>query len=165
MGVERSAPRPNSQYHLVVEGSDDKHTIIQLLARSGFDWEDGARLRPYIHAAGSCEEALAEFRTVLKLHPRVGLVIDANGDVASRWQAVRQRAQEAGVAMPGEPCSDGLVDASLLPSSRFGVWLMPDNQNHGALERFLATLIPASDPRWPIAEEATVRCNRALWMT
>lgn len=32
--------------------------------------------------------------------------------------------------------------------SRVGIWVMPDNQSPGALEQFIATLIPGNDPHW-----------------
>ena len=35
---------------------------------------------------------------------------------------------------------------------RVGVWLMPDNDSPGELEDFFASMIPPSDPVWPLSK-------------
>ena len=49
------------------------------------------------------------------------------------------------------PASDG---------RRLGVWLMPDNQNPGKLEDFLALLVPPRDPCWAWAGESTTQARQ-----
>jgi len=34
-----------------------------------------------------------------------------------------------------------------------GIWLMPDNSTAGALEDFVAKMIPDGDPVWPLAKD------------
>lgn len=76
----------------------------------------------------------------------LGVVIDADTDLVARWHAMRDRLEKVGYQnIPMNPAPDGTILApppnTLLP--RFGVWLMPDNQNHGILEDFLHFLVPA----------------------
>jgi hypothetical protein len=148
-------PNPKSRYRLLAEGSDDKHSIIQLLARHGFDWDDETLERPFVEDAGGVERLLETLPTALKVHHRLGVVLDADTDPLSRWQAVRDRARSVGVALAAEPQAAGTVVTSLQASWKFGVWLMPDNAARGALEDFLALLVPPGDPCWSHADAAT----------
>jgi hypothetical protein len=43
----------------MVEGPDDQWTIINLLARHGYDWNNAAALRPYVEPVGGVEKLLA----------------------------------------------------------------------------------------------------------
>lgn len=77
----------------------------------------------------------------------MGVLIDADTDLESCWQAVRQRLIQAGYSdWPSQPDPEGTIASgptgTLLP--RVGVWLMPDNQTPGILEDFLRFLVPAA---------------------
>lgn len=77
----------------------------------------------------------------------VGVVIDADTDLSSRWQSIRDRVGRLGYIVPAQPDKGGtIIDppvGTLYP--RFGVWVMPDNQTPGILENFLQFLIPQTD--------------------
>ena len=129
---------------LLVEGQDDLHVVRHLRESSSgmpdFCVKDkgGAKLLPSIYG-----EVLAEDRTA------VGILLDANGDPQSKWQAVSDRLRDVGVTAPKAPAPDGtIIDGTL----RVGVWLMPDNQSSGELEDFIERMIPSSDPVWPLSE-------------
>jgi hypothetical protein len=153
MGPDRTSP-----YQLLVEGVDDKHSIIQLLKRHGFDWEDGP-VKPYIHTTGGVDSLLDAFPVALKNYRRVGVVLDADLEPAGRWQAIVDKARPVGVSLPPEPISGGTVVPSTQPSWRCGVWLMPNNGTRGTLEDFLALLVPPGNPVWEHSEEATRRAR------
>ena len=75
----------------------------------------------------------------------VGVVIDADTDLKSRWQSLRDRLIRVGYqAVPDNPTPDGTIldppPGILLP--RMGIWIMPDNQTKGILEDFLRFLVP-----------------------
>jgi hypothetical protein len=75
----------------------------------------------------------------------LGVVIDADTDLAARWQSLRDRLAEAGYrSIPADPLPDGTIldppAGTLLP--RVGIWIMPNNQTKGILEDFLRFLIP-----------------------
>jgi hypothetical protein len=150
-----SPPRQNSRYRLTVEGSDDQHTIIQLLARHGYPWDRDDVQRPYVHSAGSVVQALDSIAVAAKTFERAGVVVDIDDDLSARWQAIADRLRRAGYAgLPDLPPTDGLVvEAQSL--ARFGVWLMPDNAMRGRLETFLSDLVDPSDPVWGHASSAT----------
>ena len=81
----------------------------------------------------------------------VGILVDANDDLRSRWQAVTDRLRSAGIQPPADPAPGGtIIDVDDKP--RVGVWLMPDNESPGELEDFIARMIPPGDPVWPLSE-------------
>lgn len=131
---------------LLVEGPDDEHVVVHLLARSGltrnFD----------IDQKGGFPELSMSIPVELVVSGRsaLGVVVDANDNPAARWQAVRDRCKRRDITLPGEPDPGGVVVEG---RPRVGVWLMPDNQNPGQLEDLVAAMIPAEDVVWRLAQE------------
>ena len=83
----------------------------------------------------------------------LGLVIDADANIQNRWQSIRNRLINEGYDnLPEQPIPGGLVciDAN---KPNIGVWLMPNNQDNGMLEDFIACLIPENDSISPIARQ------------
>ena len=147
-------PREDSPYRLLVEGSDDQHSVIHLLRRHGFDWDDKSIDRPYLDATDGVENLLLALPVTLKSsYKRVGVIVDANSHLPNRWAQLRSRAGSVGVRLPDVPDPDGTIVAGFRPNSQVGLWLMPDNREPGTLESFLARLIPAEDALWPYAGE------------
>lgn len=131
---------------LLVEGPDDKHVVEhlcrQLKLNLGFHCEDKGGSRPLLDAVAV--EITTDERTAL------GVVLDANEDLAARWQAIRDRLRDENVQLPSEPEVGGTV---IDCDPRVGVWLMPDNSRPGELENFVAELVPKDDPVWPLAQQ------------
>lgn len=148
-------PDAKSPYRLLVEGIDDRASIIHLLARHGYDWDDEATPRPFVDVAQGVEALLAALPTALKRYPRVGVVLDADVDPAGRWASLRERAARVGVALPPAPLPGGVVVPSTGAGWKCGAWMMPDNALRGALEDFLALLVPPEDACWDHAAAAT----------
>lgn len=147
-------PTRKSPYRLLVEGVDDLHSVIHLLKRHDYDWDDIGIVRPYVHETGSLNDLLAELPVTLKgPYERIGILVDANGSSQNRWAQIRDRAKQAGLDLPKAPDLTGTVVPGLRPGSRVGVWLMPDNTSPGRLEDFLHKLVPENDPVWPLADE------------
>jgi len=126
---------------LLVEGIDDEHVLKHLCGTRGVQKLDE------IKQQGSVDQLLENFPVRLKESDVevLGVVIDADTDLAARWQALHDRLAKAGYQnIPANPSPDGTVLTppanTLLP--RFGVWLMPDNQSRGILEDFLRFLVP-----------------------
>jgi hypothetical protein len=143
----------------MVEGPDDQWTIINLLSRHGYDWENERSPRPYVEAVGGVEKLLARatLSAALKSHERLGLVIDADLHPTNRWQQAKDLFKELGVTLPATPSPDGTVIPGLRPNSRVGIWLMPDNSQPGRVEEFIEKLIPSTDPVWPYAQDTTTQ--------
>jgi hypothetical protein len=156
-----AAPPKESPYRLLVEGTDDLHSVIHLMARHGFDWEDEGKLRPFVSSLDGVEKLLRAVPVTLKgTYERVGIVLDANSSLITRWAQLRARANQADVALPESPESEGTIVEGSRPGSRVGIWLMPDNSSPGTLENFLGDLVPQSHPVWAYAGEVTVEARQ-----
>jgi len=137
---------------LLVEGKDDVHVFRAIF---------GQRQLPHLSEIKDHEgyphllEAIP-VRLVESEVQAVGIVLDADTDLAGRWAAVRHRLAAAGyVGVPTAPESRGVVleppAATLLP--RVGAWLMPNNQVPGILEDFLRFLVPPTDALFVYADQ------------
>lgn len=154
-------PSEKSPYRLLVEGSDDRHSVIHLLARHGFDWDDARTIRPFVKETEGIDKLLEAFPVTLKTsHQRIGIIADANGSPLDRWAQFRNRALEVGVDLPARPDPDGTVVDGLREGMRIGIWLMPDNSSPGLLEDFLRSLVPEEDGIWTYAEEVVPQARQ-----
>lgn len=127
---------------LLVEGIDDEHVIKHLCGKRGVGKLD--EIKPQ----GDVTRLLENFPVRLKESDveALGVIIDADTNLAARWQSLRDRLTKAGYQnVPDLPIPTGTIlnapADSLLP--RVGVWIMPDNQTRGILEDFLRFLVPA----------------------
>ena len=112
---------------MLVEGQDDEHVVGHLRQRNLPMPEFGIISRNSLSELLSAIEAdvLAPGRTA------VGILIDADGNVQSRWQAVADRLLRANIEAPARPDPWGtIIDGR----PRIGVWLMPNNEAPGELE-------------------------------
>ena len=131
---------------LLGEGQDDEHVLKHICGNHGIGPLDE------IKGLGGITNLLDHIPVRLKDRIEegdvVGVVVDADMSLESRWQAVRERFVEAGYEnVPADPDPNGTIleppERSLLP--RAGVWIMPDNRNSGILEDFLRFLVPQSN--------------------
>ncbi len=153
------AMKPDRPHRLIVEGRDDKWSIIQLTARHGWDWESPSPHYPWIEDAKGDTGVLESLPVALRSYRRVGIVLDADIAPGNRWQSVCDRVAGFGFTLDSRPDPDGTV-AEAADGRRVGVWHMPDNQSPGKLEDFLAVLVPAGDPCWSWSEESTERARQ-----
>ena len=132
---------------LLVEGPDDKHVVWQVCNRSpetpDFYIQDRGGIEPLIGAIGA--ELNAPGREVL------GIIADADDNLAGRWAAVVNRLAEEGIRVPDHPNADGVI-IETEDKPRVGIWLMPDNSTNGELENFVAQMIPPNDSVWPLSQ-------------
>jgi len=147
--------RENSPYRLLVEGSDDQHSVIHLMKRHGIDWDDPKATLPHVHDCGGFDPLHDSLVVSAKSYERLGIIVDANSDIERRWTQVQDKLHTAGLALPEAPKEDGLIVPGIFDDWEVGVWIMPDNQAKGELEDFLGKLIPSGDQRWGYACEAT----------
>ena len=125
---------------LLVEGKDDEHVFRALFGRSNLPQPIIYQHEGYSRLLEAIPERLRESDV-----QAVGIVLDADTDLDSRWGAVRHRLQTTGYSnLPAQPDAVGLVlpspPRSILPKA--GVWLMPNNRVPGILEDFLRYLVP-----------------------
>ncbi len=127
---------------LLVEGTDDENVLKHICGNRGIPRLDDVKSHEGV------ERLLDSVPVRLKASEDgdiVGVVIDADTDVAARWESLRDRLIRVGyTGVPDNPASDGTIldppAGTLLP--RVGIWIMPDNQTKGILEDFLQFLIP-----------------------
>jgi uncharacterized protein DUF3226 len=154
-------PLPESPYRLLVEGSDDLHTVKHLMARHRFEWDNESTVRPFVSEEGGIDGLLRAIPVALKgSYERIGFVLDANSDAAARWTQVRDRARRAGLDLPSSPEPGGTIVRGRRAESRIGIWLMPDNRSSGSVEDFLSKLVPPDHPIWRYAHEATAEARQ-----
>lgn len=154
-------PTKKSPYRLLVEGVDDQSSIVHLLKRHGYDWDNDSGPRPFIQQAGGVEQLLDDLSVILKgPFDRLGILVDADVSLPNRWAQLRDRAARAGLQLPEAPLVEGTILSGLRPDSHVGFWLMPDNSSPGKLEDFLHKLVPDDDPTWAWADEAVQEARR-----
>ncbi|MEA3642854.1 MAG: DUF3226 domain-containing protein [Lamprobacter sp.] len=130
---------------LMVEGADDEHVVKHICG--GRSLGNIEIIRQYGGKAPLLEGIGARLKE--SEIAALGILIDADTDLQSSWQAVTDRLRQAGYnQLPALPVPEGTVIPApgnlLLP--RVGIWLMPDNRLPGILEDFVAFLVPPADP-------------------
>lgn len=149
-----SKPPKTKPQQLLVEGKNDRHVIWALCEKHQIPETFSVEVPTEENYGQGIEAVLAEIPIRLKQENfrTLGILIDADQDLAGRWQAVCTRLSASGYQkIPKVPPADGWVYAQTdLP--KVGVWLMPDNQLPGMLENFIARLISADDALLPKAE-------------
>lgn len=134
----------NTTLLLLVEGKDEQHVIRHLRLR--YDIPDAFPIK--------VKEGFPNLRSTLEDElrasglERLGVVVDADTDISSRWQSLRDILLRSGyLNVPELPAESGTVIQQVgLPA--VGIWLMPDNSASGMLEDFVAFLVPAADRLW-----------------
>jgi hypothetical protein len=128
---------------LLVEGRDDEHVLYHLLAHhqvtKAFEIKNKGGVTNLIETLDV--EVLASGLE------RLGIVVDADTDLAARWQSVRNKLLASGYDVPEKPVEGGtIIEHNEQPT--VGIWVMPDNALIGFLENFVSFLIPADDTLW-----------------
>ena len=130
---------------LIVEGVDDKHSVIGLM-RHHADWPEARDLWPvWVEIGGSVEEILEDryLTTEIKASNAhiVGVMLDADAHMEGRYQRVVQICSTLFPDLPAAMPESGLITENN-DAKRFGLWIMPDNRSPGDLESFLRYLVP-----------------------
>ncbi len=145
---------PNSigPAQLLVEGKDDQHVIWALCKQHKVSQTFSVELPNEDN--GGIDALLKSIPVRLKISKlrALGIVLDADQNLKSRWDAVYARLRREGYSkLPSVPDSNGsIIEADQKP--RIGIWLMPNNQLPGMLEDFVSSLIPEDDLLAPKAE-------------
>lgn len=145
----------SQQSGLYVEGKDDSHALLHMLATR--DLPTGASWFPRIKEASGVDGLLAGMEIAIRFGTghAVGFVLDANASANDRWRAVASRLASVGLTPPADPPTAGYIDFCQSYQTRTGVWMMPNNGREGALEDFLTDLIHPADPLLSHARSAT----------
>lgn len=137
---------------LLVEGDDDYNTVKHLLIKFGLSPEEDqyvCRVREtegYPQVLDRLQDAARESGLL-----RLGIVLDADTDINARWKSITNslgKIEGFEKRFEKAPTPGGAI-VDVPNKLRIGVWLMPDNENPGALEEFAHRLLPATDKLWP----------------
>ncbi len=144
---------------LIVEGNDAV-VLFKLCEMHNLPLPVGFskdNISKFVRSAGGFERAVAALRDRLDDpdFTNIGIVVDANDKGPdSRWGKIKSILAayfSEDTLMPLAPKPEGvIVQESGLPN--VGIWIMPDNQNPGYLEHFVAGMIPSGDKVWGFAE-------------
>lgn len=149
---------------LVVEGIDDKHVIwaycekyklketFKIVDTKGYD---------------NLRDGLDE-RIKSGVYDYLGIVIDADTDIKSRWQSISDVLKEFGYLPPKVPTEEGTIienphDKSFYPL-KIGVWIMPNNTIEGMLEDFLMIDLE-KESLFHIAKESVEKVSKTIETT
>jgi len=129
---------------LLVEGNDDQHVIWALCEQfhitESFDVIDCTGIEKVI------EQIPLRFKQ--SDIESIGVIIDADTDLKKRFNSLTKVIGNQGFRLPDEFPPDGLV--VMFGRIRFGIWIMPNNDDNGMLEDFISFLIPKEDKLFPI---------------
>ena len=141
-----------SQKVLLVEGDDDQHVVWALCEAHKLPECFAVKVKK---GKASLLKSLYWYLQDPLAYPVVGILLDADEQIESTWDAVAGRLRGAGYSLPSSPHTEGMVlDHPSGDGPRVGVWVMPDNRLPGMLEDFVRLLIPAGDALAPEAERA-----------
>ena len=147
---------------LIVEGIDDRHSVVGLM-RAHVDWPSKVEDAPvYIDLGGGAEEMLQPAYLTAKIKTpyikMLGVMLDADSKPLARYERLRNACLSLFPMLPDTLPRDGLI-AENDDRQRLGVWIMPDNISEGYLETFLRFLVP--DGHESIWEHATQSVHMA----
>ncbi len=144
---------------LIVEGKEDAIVIGTLVKNKDLfvvDFDGRQKEKTHLPKirGRNCEgvsKLLDSLENELEVELKAGyediaIVIDADLDIQSQWEAVRNRLLKLDFDMPKQPNTEGIVAQHRTDDSKkVGVWLMPNNRLNGMLEDFIKMLVPEDD--------------------
>lgn len=124
---------------LLVEGGSDKYAIANLMGNyTNWPRDD----HPVdIKDEGGVEKILDKvtFDTYIKSCSTLGIVIDADENINSRWESIKTICRDHFPNLPDNLQKKWVISTN--QNKRLGVWIMPDNNSNGMMETFLSTLV------------------------
>lgn len=164
---------------LLVEGAEDKRTIPELIEANGIKWEipkqgrsTPQRIIEIKDCKGYTNLSKADIiSAALDVSGRtaVGIIVDADEEPSNRWESIRNSCFRSIPDLPRSLPETGLIHQAYSSSGnpiKFGIWMMPDNQQRGMLETFLAYLVrDEQDELWQYAQEVAqiAKSKGAFW--
>ncbi|MCX6647209.1 MAG: hypothetical protein NTY09_12755 [bacterium] len=127
---------------LMVEGKDDRYVLMHLCGNRNGPYLD--EIEPY-EGVNQLLESIHVRLKAINDGDIVGIVVDADLAMSSRWKSIRDQLINLEYEnVPEIPAPDGTIldppTDKLLP--RVGIWIMPNNMDNGILEDFLKFLVP-----------------------
>ena len=132
---------------LLVEGNDDFHVVHALCKKYSVpvrNMEDPSGGDFSVKdCTGIIDKLIEQIPLQIKNLQKVGLIIDADADINTRWQSLKGIFTNNDYTLPELPDPNGTIIHQ--NGKTIGVWLMPNNNNNGMIEDFIRFLIPDED--------------------
>lgn len=131
---------------LFVEGGEDQYLVYQVCNASGIDNRASFEVKYDAVQGGWCTVRDSLALAVRKLPYRaVAAIVDADADILGRWMSITTPLRSIYPDLPFAPVPGGLVLPATATRPRLGLWLMPDNDQSGAIEHFFLGLVRPDD--------------------
>lgn len=143
---------------ILVEGADF-HLLVQICLNAGIEGlpRGFASKTDFEKDFVVTQKKVGKREVVKEISPAVkssdithlGIVVDADDSAQSTWQSIRAVLEKLDYHdLPAAPRPDGIVVQSSIPHyPHVGIWIMPDNENHRAIEDFFLALVDPDDKR------------------
>lgn len=138
---------------LIFEGDDDKHVVMKLLYNHQ---HNGKRLDEFF--SPKVKDGIATLINTLNEELKatdlgtLGVILDADTNLANQWASVTRVLGLHGCQnIPPTPDTTGTIMGTQ-DGKKIGIWVMPNNQQNGALEDFVGSLIVPTDDLWDKAK-------------
>ncbi len=153
--------KEHSSARLLVEGNDDFHVVHNLCSTFSVDVRNRENKRGGQFSIKDCKgitNLLPMIPIELELLDVIGIIIDADNDSNTNWAAVRNVFKKEGYDLPEKLDSNGCICET--KGNKIGVWIMPNNNEKGMLENFIAMLIDENDTLLPKAEQIVAEIEK-----
>lgn len=148
---------------LIVEGEQDKRVIPEFIEAKGIPWGETRETAIVdIEVYGNNQFINSDFiGTELKASglTNLGLILDADDNPSGCWESIKNACEKIMPDFPQQLPKTGLIHKTNT-GIKFGVWIMPDNQQQGMLETFLSYMITDENKQiWQYAQEVVKEAN------
>lgn len=135
---------------LLVEGKDDLFVFSNIFekyqVKQSFEIID----------KGGIEKLFLSISIYVKTdNSTIGIVVDADTDIHSKWNSLKSILSNLGYDVPKSPNVIGtIISNDSMPT--IGIWIMPNNDENGMLEDFVKQLVPSNDKLMPFVENTLI---------
>jgi hypothetical protein len=138
---------------LLVEGSQDKNFVEQLLQRQKIHYGDDFD----IEICKGIGKLLPKLKLAIETenYSQIGIIIDADTSISQYWQNTNNTMKTVGIhTLPKTPTKKGTIIEETDDFPRIGIWIMPNNTDDGFLENYISYLVRDDDKLLPLARKA-----------
>ncbi len=128
---------------LLVEGNDDCNIIKKICEDNNIDE----------NSFGFCnckndDKVLSKLNSLLRLAEAeiIGVILDADDNIKKRYAEIKYKVKDFYTLPADFPKTGLVVEKERLP--KLGIWIMPNNQDNGALEEFYLNLATGIDTKF-----------------
>ncbi len=132
---------------LLVEGKNDLHVFLNIFEKHS--------VKESFTAEGKEGDSIYKSIPIyLKTDvSTIGIVIDADENINSKWDKLKNIFKVSGYDIPENPIHTGtIIKKNDRPT--IGIWIMPNNNANGMLEDFVKQLVPGDDLLMDYVEES-----------